>query len=197
MRLVAVIAASLAASILAACGGSTASSGSSPASASSKDGDTSGTTPIDPPHGGDTTPVCDSQCCAQPRPVEGATCATNGQSCPDVEWCPSGLVTDDRVLSCQGGHWVASGGSCPADGTVDSRGCPGAQPADGSACAAAEGTSCHYALDCVIGSCPDAGSSSGGNKGEGCVPAHHVSHEDATCSGGKWSTKPLGVCPAP
>jgi hypothetical protein len=150
-------------------------------------------------------PDCSSACCASPRPAVGASCATSskeGDTCPDVIWCAPtgtiGLVLDDRELTCASGLWAAQGGSCPAAGQTNERGCPDTQPADGTACTAAEGTACHYAVDCMTHGCPDAGAVTvpdGSKTGTGCVEAHHVNHDDAICTGGKWSAKALAACP--
>jgi hypothetical protein len=195
------VASFLALTILAACASGAGSGGSSaPAQGGAGGGETSsGAAPSVAPTYDESdrgAPDCDSQCCATPRPSEGESCTGDGTACGDVQWCPSGLVTDERVLTCTSGVWKPSGGGCPADNEVDDRGCPGAQPTSGSACTAAEGTVCHYALVCTIGTCPDAGTASdGGTLGTGCTPAKRVTHEDATCTGGTWSTQALGVCP--
>ncbi|MDB4994815.1 MAG: hypothetical protein JWM74_2247 [Myxococcaceae bacterium] len=160
---------------------------------------------IDPPPGLGA-PSCDSACCASPRPVVGNSCvgttSKEGDTCPDVIWCAPtgtiGLVLDDRELTCASGVWAAAGGSCPAPGQVNERGCPSTQPANGTACTAAEGTACHYALDCMTHGCPDAGPATvpdGSKTGTGCVEAHHLNHDDAICTGGTWSAKALPACP--
>jgi hypothetical protein len=186
---------------LIACGGRAASQTAdqtSPTDVTPGDGrPTPDPQPVPAPYP-DTTPQCSSQCCFTPRPAAGAPCTAeaDAQSCPDVTWCPSGLVLDDRKLTCVSGVWTATGGSCPAPGQTNELGCPGTQPTNGSACGASEGTQCHYFVDCVVGApCPDAGPPPpDGSKRTGCVQAHHVDSEDATCTGGAWTTKALPAC---
>lgn len=120
----------------------------------------------------------------------GDACTDEGQSCSAVEWCATGLVTDDEKMTCTSGAWQHEGPTCPADGALTSDGCPGAQPANGDACTV-EGARCHYARVCVVGACPDAGTTDG----SACAPANRAFHEYATCTSGRWTTTALPACP--
>jgi hypothetical protein len=187
---------------LSACGGSTSNPSLGPSGSNDvRDASPASESPPAPDLQKGGPPECLSACCAAPRPSAGAACSLADASCPDVQWCKSGLVTDERALNCTSGVWVAAGGSCPTDGAVNERGCPAAQPVHHTPCMAAEATRCHYALDCAIGTCSDAGSppsssgSSGNTSGTGCAVAHRLKHADATCTAGIWVTAALGTCP--
>ncbi len=116
---------------------------------------------------------CSGPCCT--RPQAGAPCAIEAgteDTCAWANHCPAGLVTSERT-QCKSGTWVVVSGACPAEGDVDERGCPAAQPAPDSACAPGDGgvfAPCGYVITC-----------------DGGVSAT----AQATCVSGKWQTTPL------
>jgi hypothetical protein len=144
----------------------------------SKSNNTSGATTTPQPDSGS----CTRECCELPQP--GTTCtAEAGATCTYAITCAEGLVLS-RETTCQGGLWQATN-DCPAAGALDKRGCPGAQPANGTPCTidpTRGSTQCGYSKTCSATLCD------GGN----CVPVH--TSAQATCVNGMWQTTPLGPC---
>jgi hypothetical protein len=150
--------------------------------------------------GGNAGPSCFGPCCQPPQ--QGAMCSTSneGQSCPSSTLCEGGLVLSQELV-CRSGTWQLEGETCPGlDGGVSTEGCPAAQPRNGDPCSKGDGSgSCMYRLvcpskPCDAGSPPTDGSSESGASGTACASlSGKVAF--ATCSGGSWSTTPLGTCP--
>ena len=173
----------------AGSGGGTSETGASGSGGSSTGGNT----------GGNAGPDCFGPCCQSPQ--QGAMCSSSneGQSCPSSTLCEGGLALSQELV-CRGGTWQLEGESCPSiDGGVSADGCPASQPRNGDPCSTPDGSaSCMYRLVCPPQPCDAAspvsdGSSESGASGTACASlSGKVAF--ATCSGGDWSTTPLGTC---
>jgi hypothetical protein len=146
--------------------------------------------------GGGGLPNCMGVCCTNPTAGSACAAADEGTSCHGSTLCPGGLILS-QTLQCTVGAWTAQSGVCSADGGLADNGCPGSQPANGTACSLADGGACQYALVCS-GTCdagaPSAGGDGGASAGTGCGPvAGRVG--PAICRSGQWQTTPLGACP--
>jgi hypothetical protein len=126
---------------------------------------------------------CTSVCCDLPAP--GTVCtAEAGTICAYATTCAEGLVIL-RSTKCSASFWEAID-DCPAAGGFDPRGCPSAQPVDGTPCtvdAQAGPVQCGYSKACSATSCDDAGK---------CVPIR--ASAQALCIQGVWQTTALGPC---
>ena len=130
----------------------------------------------------DSGACINSACCE--LPVPGTLCSAEaGTTCAYAVTCPEGLVLS-RSTTCEASVWKPVN-DCPAAGAFDARGCPAAQPINGTPCAvdAQSGfAQCGYTKVCMATSC-DAGV---------CVPIR--ASAQATCQQGVWQTTPIGPC---
>jgi hypothetical protein len=124
---------------------------------------------------------CAKACCDLPQPKTVCNVAA-GSECDYAVTCSEGLVVSRRV-ACRDGTWTSLA-DCPSPGGVDARGCPSAQPTNGTPCALDGGSNgpCGYSKSCGAQVC-DAGV---------CVPV--VQSAQAQCFNGMWKTTPLGPC---
>jgi hypothetical protein len=127
------------------------------------------------------TGACARACCELPQPKTACN-VDAGAECDYAVTCSEGLVVSRNVI-CKEGIWE-SRSDCPPTGGVDVRGCPSAQPTNGTPCALDGGSQgpCGYSKSCGAQIC-DAGV---------CVPVSQSAQ--AQCISGMWKTTPLGPC---
>jgi hypothetical protein len=125
--------------------------------------------------------TCGHACCDLPQPRTACNVDT-GTECDYEATCSEGLVVSRSVV-CRDGTWQSLS-DCPSPGGVDERGCPSAQPMNGTPCRLDGGSSgpCGYAKSCGAQVCD----------GGVCVPV--IQNAQAQCINGVWKTTALGPC---
>lgn len=137
--------------------------------------------PADASASGTDAGSCAKACCDLPQPKTACNVEA-GSECDYAVTCSEGLVVSRSVV-CKDGTWTSLS-DCPATGGVDARGCPSAQPTNGTPCALDGGSSgpCGYSKSCGAKVCD----------GGVCVPV--LQSAQAQCLNGVWKTTPLGPC---
>lgn len=125
--------------------------------------------------------ACGRACCELPQPRTACN-VDAGAECDYAVTCSEGLVTSRSVV-CRDGTWTSLT-DCPAPGEVDFKGCPSAQPINGTPCRLDGGSSgpCGYTKSCGTQVCD----------GGACVPVSQSAQ--AQCINGMWKTTALGPC---
>jgi hypothetical protein len=124
---------------------------------------------------------CGHACCVLPQPRTACN-VDAGTECDYEVACSEGLVVSRSVV-CRDGTWTSLS-DCPPTGGVDARGCPSAQPTNGTPCALDGGSRgpCGYTRSCGAQLCD----------GGVCVPV--IQSAQAQCINGLWQTTALGPC---